>query len=225
MRLKLWWEKKKWLVISLLFFLIFSFATIKIISFTDKHLKPTLSRIAEAKIKAIATDLINQTIHKEIVEHIKYEKLVNVRTDVDGKIVMIQPNTREINRLATRMTTKIQAALKSMEKEEIKIPLAQVFNNQLLAGVGPWIKVQVYPMGTVDAAIVDRFQEAGINQTRHMVYLRAQAEIRIVVPLVTTKIEIPSEMLIAETIIVGEVPKFYMNYDKGKQAVDNYTLH
>lgn len=123
----------------------------------------------------------------------------------------MQPNTREINKLATRMTTKIQESLKTMDKQEIRIPIAQVFNNQLLAGIGPWIKVQVYPMGTVDSAIVDRFQEAGINQTRHMIYLRTMAQIRIVVPLVTTQVEIPSEMLIAETIIVGDVPKFYMN--------------
>ncbi len=78
-------------------------------------------------------------------------------------------------------------------------------------------------MGTVDATIVDKFQEAGINQTRHMVYLKIIAQIKVVVPLVSTEIEIPAEMLIAETIIVGEVPKFYMNYDR-KKTVDNYTL-
>lgn len=224
MRLDLWWKKKKGWIIALLLFVIIVFLAIKIIWITDEHLKPTLSRIAEARTKAIATNLINQTIHKEIVQHIRYEELVIVRTDTNGRIVMMQPNTREINRLATRMTTKIQAALKTMERQEIRIPLAQVFNSQLLAGVGPWIKVQVYPMGTVDASIIDRFQEAGINQTRHMVYLRVVAQIRIVVPMVTTEIEIPSEMLIAETIIVGEVPKFYMSYDRGKKSVDQYTL-
>lgn len=224
MRLDLWWKKKKGLIVFLIFLILISFLTLNCIRIIDNHLKPTLSRIAEAKVKAMATNLINETIHKEIVEHIKYEKLVIIKTDTNGRIVMMQPNTREINRLATRMTTQIQKALKSMEKQEVRIPLAQVFNNQLLAGVGPWIKVQIYPMGTVDAAIVDRFQESGINQTRHMVYLRTVAQIRIVVPLVSTQIEIPSEMLIAETIIVGEVPKFYMNYGGGKKTVDNYTL-
>lgn len=224
MKTNLWWKKNKWLIRLTLFLLLALFLSIKIIGLIDDHLKPTLSKIAESQTKAIATNLINQTIHKEIIEHIRYEELVNIKTDNNGRVVMMQPNTREINRLATRMTTKIQDALKSMEQEEIRIPLAQVFNNQLLAGIGPWIKVQVYPMGTVDAAIVDRFQEAGINQTRHMVYLRTLAQVRIVVPLVTTQVEIPSEMLIAETIIVGEVPKYYMNYGREKKSVDNYAV-
>lgn len=224
MKSSLWWRKNKfWLSLTFFLLLVF-FISVKVICLIDEHLKPTLSTIAESKTKAIATNLINQTIHKEIVEHIRYEELVSIKTDNNGRVVMMQPNTREINRLATRMTTKIQDALKSMEQEEIRIPLAQVFNNQLLAGVGPWIRVQVYPMGTVDASIVDRFQEAGINQTRHMVYLRTLAQIRIVVPLVTTQVEIPSEMLIAETIIVGDVPKFYMNYGREKKSVDNYTV-
>lgn len=224
MKIKLWWKKKKGLIIFLLIFFAIVYLSLKTICLIDEHLKPTLAKISESKIKALATDLINETINKEIVDHIKYENLVTVRTDNDGRVVMMQPNTREINRLATRMTTKIQDALKTIEQEEISIPLAQVFNNQLLAGVGPWIKVKVYPMGTVDAAIVDRFQEAGINQTRHMVYLKALAQVKIVVPLVTTEVQIPTEMLIAETIIVGEVPKFYMSYGKDKKMTDNFSV-
>lgn len=211
MRFNLWWKQYKALIIFFMVLISLLFLLTRLIFVIDQHLKPTLAKIAEAKTKAVATNLVNDTIHKEIVEHIRYERLVEIKTDQSGRVVMMQPNTREINKLATKMTTKIQQALKEMEKQEIKIPLAQVFNNQFLSGIGPWIKVQVYPMGTVDSEIIDRFQEAGINQTRHRIYLRTVAQIRIVVPLVTAELKIPSEMLIAETIIVGDVPKFYMN--------------
>lgn len=214
MRFNLWWKRYKALIIFFIVLISLLFLITRLIFVIDQHLKPTLAKIAEAKTKAIATNLVNDTIHKEIVEHIRYEELVEIKTDQSGRVVMMQPNTREINKLATKMTAKIQRALKEMEKQEIKIPLAQVFNNQFLSGIGPWIKVQVYPMGTVDSEIIDRFQEAGINQTRHMIYLRTIAQIRIVVPLVTAELKIPSEMLIAETIIVGDVPRFYVNNQK-----------
>lgn len=214
MRFNLWWKRYKALMIFFMVLISLLFLLTRLIFVIDQHLKPTLAKIAEAKTKAVATNLVNDTIHKEIVEHIRYEELVEIKTDQSGRVVMMQPNTREINKLATKMTTKIQQALKEMEKQEIKIPLAQVFNNQFLSGIGPWIRVQVYPMGTVDSEIIDRFQEAGINQTRHMIYLRTIAQIRIVVPLVTAELKIPSEMLIAETIIVGDVPRFYMNNQK-----------
>ena len=53
------------------------------------------------------------------------------------------------------------------------------------------------------------FEDAGINQTRHKIYLILNATVRIVVGNTSQTVEISSQVLISETIIVGSVPESY----------------
>jgi len=178
----------------------------------ETHLKPTLLAIAEAKATLIATQSINSVINDSVNLSIDPKKLVNITLDNRGRVVLIQPNTMEFNKIAADTTIKVQNILRDIGEEKIKIPMGQILGSQLLASIGPNITITVIPVGTVQVKVIDKFEQAGINQTRHMVYLIATTQIRIVVPLVSKSVSVNTQVPIAEYVVVGEVPSTYMQF-------------
>ncbi len=178
----------------------------------EAHLKPTLMAIAEAKAIQVATHTINTVVNEKVSQQIDPQTLVNIKLDSRGRVVFIQPNTLEFNRLAADTTIKVQAALKMITDEKVYIPVGQVLGSQLLASWGPPIVVTIIPIGTVQVKVVDKFEQAGINQTRHMIYLFATTNVRIVVPLVSSTVSVNTQVPIAEYVVVGEVPSTYVQF-------------
>lgn len=176
----------------------------------ESHLKPTLLAIAEAKATLIATETINNVINEKVSKEINTDKMINVRVDERGRVVLIQPNAMEFNRLAADTTIKVQDGLKAISAEKIYIPIGQVLGSQLMASWGPNIVVTIIPIGTVQVTVVDKFDQAGINQTRHLVYLTATTTVRIVVPLVSKSVNVTTQVPIAEYVVVGDVPNTYV---------------
>lgn len=195
-----------------LVFLILLTAAVYSFWIVENHLKPTLLAIAEAKATVLATQAINNVINEKVSSIIDPQQLVNIKLDTHGRVVFIQPNTLEFNKLAADTTIKVQDALKLVTEEKIYIPMGQVLGSQLLASWGPKIVVTIMPIGTVQVKVVDKFEQAGINQTRHMVYLFATTHVRIVVPLVSSTVSVNTQVPIAEYVVVGEVPSTYVQF-------------
>jgi len=180
-------------------------------TFVEIRLKPTLKELAEAKATEVGTQAVNNALAETAALDIRYEDLMHWKTDGQGNIVAVQPNTGEINRIAAGTTSKVQEVLKQIQKVRVGLPLGQVFGSALLAGVGPWINVSVIPIGVVSTRVTDSFEVAGINQLRHRVYLELRANMKILVPLVSSNVTINTSMPIAEAIILGDVPNFYVS--------------
>jgi len=165
----------------------------------ERNLKPTILTIAKAYAEQIAVDAIQNAVNEKIAKSVEYKDLIFIRTDNRGRIVLMQANTIKINNLAADTVLDIQKSLASLEGKEIPIPMGQVLQSQLLAAYGPKIKVTLVPIG--------------INQTRHRLYLNVSGRVKIVIPMASDYVEVTSQIPIAETIIVGEVPETYLNLD------------
>lgn len=205
-------KRRRGMPALVLFILLIALVSLILFWLTETHLKPTILTIAEARATFIATQAVNKVINEKVSGTIDPQNLVHVKFDSKGKVVLIQPNTMEFNKLAADTTIKVQDALRSITEEKIYIPIGQVIGSQLLASYGPKITVTLLPIGTVQVSVVDKFEQAGINQTRHMVYLVATTQVRIVVPLVSKSVEVQTQVPVAEYVIVGEVPSTYVQF-------------
>ena len=143
---------------------------------------------------------------------IEPDKLIIVKMDNRGRVVFIQPNTMEFNKLAADTTIQVQDALGRLTEENIYIPIGQVLGSQILASFGPKIVVSILPIGTVQVKVIDKFEQAGINQTRHLVQLVATTNIKIVVPLVSKTVSVTTQVPVAEYVVVGEIPNTYVQF-------------
>jgi sporulation protein YunB len=193
----------------LIFGLVLLILTLASFLITERNIRPTLLALAEAKAKILAIQAINSAVNQEIVETVKYQDLIGIHKDTRGRIVLIQPNTVEISRLAAKTTAFVQAKLEALKDQDIALPLGQVFGSALLANMGPRIRVSVVPLGTVNVTLSSDFKEAGINQTLHQLFLDIEADVQVVIPLVRSTTQVHTIVPLAQTVIVGEVPEQY----------------
>ena len=98
--------------------------------------------------------------------------------------------------------------------------MGSITNSKLLSGRGPDIKVRIIPVGSVSTDFSDEFIQAGINQTRHKIYLELKTQVRIIVPLGSDIINVSTRVPITDTIIVGDVPDSYVNVDNEDQMLN-----
>lgn len=200
-------SKKALLFILLLMLIIYIFYKL------DRDLKPIMMALCDAQARIIATETVSETIKEEFATKISYDDIMNIKTDREGNIVMIQANTVELNRIGSDIALSVQKKIEDIGGRGVKIPLGTLVQNDLFAYYGPKITFKMQPVGSVVTSYRSQFQAAGINQTRHIVYLDITTSIQVVIPLARNIINVTSNIPIAESIIVGKVPNTYANID------------
>ena len=67
------------------------------------------------------------------------------------------------------------------------------------------------------------FSQHGINQTVHKIYLEVTCKVSIASQYDSIEGETTNQILMAETMIVGQIPSSYYNFD-GLQPIDTTKL-
>ncbi|AGL01176.1 sporulation protein YunB [Desulfoscipio gibsoniae] len=207
--------KKLFLIVSLFFLML------TIYFFLDTRVRPTLFSIAEIEATQMAVAVINQTVQQEVSGgDIDYQDFITVHRDYNGRVALMQANTVWINRVSADITLEVQEKLQGLNAKQISVPMGQLLGSYIFADMGPHIKINIHPMGTVSVNVLDRFEQAGINQTRHKIYLDFSTMVRVVIPLHSGEVKVATKVPVAESIIVGDVPEAVINIPGGILGVD-----
>jgi sporulation protein YunB len=177
----------------------------------DRNLRPTILSVATARADIYATEAINDAVSEQLARKILYQDLILLQKDREGRIILAQINSMEVNRLMTETTMRVQESLLSLKGEVIYIPLGQALGSYLLAHYGPRIPITLVPIGRVNTDIIDTFEHAGINQVRHKLYFDIHAEVQVVIPFVSSVIMVSTAVPIVDAIYPGEVPDTVIN--------------
>ena len=192
----------------LLFLLVFS--GMILLMFRSRY-REIIQELAETQVKNTTSDLTNDAIAKQIADGvIQYDRIVFFEKDLDGRITALKTNMSEINRLKTDILNIINDEILALDTSDIGIPLGSFFLPELLSGRGPVIPVNVLSIRNSDAAFSSNFVQAGINQTLHQLIMVVSVDVSILVLGHTSSFTITSEVVIAETVIVGSVPNTFL---------------
>lgn len=194
--------------------------SVGIILFIDSAIKPAMDAIAQVRVRYYAVDIMNNAIKQVTSTEDNIRSIVEVLTNADGSVRLVQTDSVAMNRLSTLVSQTAQDMLQQLTDIDISIPLGSLVSNGLFSGRGPDIKINMVPAGAVNTSFSTEFENAGINQTRHRVYLEVSAQVRIVAPLSGSAIEVKTIVPITEMIIVGDVPDTYINVDSVDSALD-----
>ena len=203
-------------VIGLIALLLISLVIVAMVNVTK-----VLKAIAEANMRSITTVAVNDAIYYTLSDGIRYEDLVTVERGDDGTIRSITSNAFQINRIARDTAYMSQQNLQEMSEDGIEVPLGAFLGIEAWAGFGPKIHIKIIPISNVSCAFSSKFVAEGINQTKHSIYLDVVADISIVMPSGTSNFASLTEVLIAESVIVGTVPDVYL---QGNLFGNGYTL-
>ena len=92
----------------------------------------------------------------------------------------------------------------------IAIPLGSLVFPEFFSGKGPLIPVHILSIRNSDAVFSSAFSHAGINQTMHTLTMEVSVDVAVLVLAETSSFTVTSEVVVAETVIVGEVPNTFL---------------
>ena len=181
-------------------------ATVLLVLFRIKY-HETIRSLAETQVKNTTSDLINDAIDAQIENgNIQYDRIVYFEKDLDGRITALKTNMSEVNRLKTSILNIINDEILSMDTTDLGIPIGSLVLPEFASGRGPQIPIQIISISNSDAGFESYFTEAGINQTLQKLTMNIIVDVSILVLGKAESFTVSSEVVVAETIIVGQVP-------------------
>ena len=164
-----------------------------------------------------AVDIVNSAVNDAVSEIISeggydFNYFVNLSKDESGNITAISSNMSHINSLSTEILERVMETADD-GSIDVGIPLGNLLGINLLTGTGPEINVEVVMLTSSKTDFKSIIQSAGINQSEYQLMLEVTIDIDVMVPWATESATTVTEVLIADTVIVGNVPETYLNLE------------
>ena len=190
--------------------LIFVFIVISILTFLNNVVNPVIISTMAAKTRTLSQRAVENAIFETINDTLVYDTLITITRDENGDVVLISTNSLQINLLARELVNIAQDKLEKIGTQGISIPIGTLTGLPIFVGRGPEIKVKMLPIGNITCKFSSEFKEAGINQTNHKLYLTVNSNVSVILPIENQIIETQTQIMIAESIIVGKIPDTYL---------------
>ena len=180
-------------------------------------LKDLSSQIAVSDAKDAVTIAVNRTI-TELMRDSNYDSdaFVTFVRDDSGAVTAISSNMARINALSAQILDRV-AGETSRKLLTVEIPAGNLTGISLLMGRGPGVPVQIVALSSSRVEFQNSIVTAGINQTKHQITLQVIVDIEVLVPWGTESAQAVTEVLIADTVVVGQVPETYVNLQESQE--------
>lgn len=196
---------RKLVVIFLILIIIFSFFYYK------KRVSSTIFEYAEKKVHSIVNISVNSAILIGLNNNIKYDDLIIIEKDMNGDISLIATDSYKINQINREISLSTQTLIETQVKKGIYVPFGTLSGISIFSGYGKSFKLDILSADSVVCKFNSIFESVGINQTRHALYINVFSIVNIILPLETKRVEIVTEFLVSEAVIVGKIPEVYLN--------------
>lgn len=183
----------------------------------DKRIYPAVLQVAESSIKADTIECISKTSMELFDEEFNYDEMIIIDKDNEGNINMIRANTVKLNYLTSRLSIRCNEELQKMGEVGVEVPFGWMTDNSAFYEFGPDLNVKIDPIGNMKVSYESKFESAGINQTRHKIYLNVEARVRMKIPLHSKEQVVTCQIPVAETIIVGKTPNTAIDLGGGNK--------
>ena len=209
-------KKKRVLIKILIFLLVFLFLVYLFFNF---YVNPQIVKSNTAQIKSYSINLINSAVSNTIVNN-DYDDLITILKDTDGNVSLLQVNSNNVNKLNNNIMTVVQNKLNEKDILNYKLPLGSFSGIPALSGFGPNVDLKIIQVGNVTTKYRSQILGLSINQSYHKIYITINVSVCIFLPLYTQNIEVSSQVLVAENLIVGKIPSTYLNTDNLTNALN-----
>ena len=183
------------------------------VSLLELRLRPMVITLAQAQAQNLVTSVVEQAFSREMnAQPDAYRQLVDIQRDETGAITALSADMPVLNQLRTTLTADVLQALQSADVSQIQVPLGSLVDLDLLWGLGPTVKVYSMTVGTVEGEFESQFTSAGVNQTVHRIILTLKVPLTLMLPGGAAETVCETQLCVAETVIVGQVPESYLQW-------------
>lgn len=176
----------------------------------DAMLRPTVTAAAESQANLYATKAIQETVYREMERlEMEYGDLVRLTYGDQGTVTSLQTDMLAMSKLQSAVTSSVIDSILRLSSQELSLPIGTLTGNPFLSGRGPEVEVRLIPAGFVETRLRNVFDGAGINQTRHQILLNIRLDYQAMLPGYAIGSQVDTDIVLAETVIVGLVPGAY----------------
>lgn len=172
-----------------------------------------IDKISEIKAKGVVSRIINEAIAETFASEENQNRLFSVENNKDS-VKTVQPNTILLNRMISDFGIMLQDRYEAVEPKKVKIPVGALTGSKFLSMTGLGVNIRILPLSVSSCSYESAFETQGINQTRYKIFLTVESTVRVLQPFSSKSIEVNNRILLAEMVIVGDVPESYVNVPK-----------
>ena len=183
------------------------------IALLQAKLRPVVAQAAQSLIQNQMTAVIDQAVATSLAQDdVEYGDLVSIQRDEEGSITSLTADTAAMNQLRLELVSQVLSVLEEVDVSVIRIPLGSLIDSELVWAKGPAIKDRALYVGSVSAEYERDFSSAGVNQTLHRIWLELSVPLKVLLPGQTLETRVDTKVCVGETVVVGQVPQFYLPY-------------
>ena len=187
-----------------------------------KAITPIIERQCRVKARSLATEFANEACINNM-QNITYDDLCTIVKDETNDVSLIKMNTININKLNSKIALEVQEKLNDTTISKFYVKLGSFTGIKLLAGRGPDVEVRMSTIGEVTTELKSEFEEMGVNQTLHRLYINVNCNVSLLTPFKDVDEHITAQVLISETVISGDIPDAYYDLE-GVSAEDTMNM-
>ena len=133
------------------------------------------------------------------------------RTDADGTITAVSIDVERVGQVSSLVLEHMMDG--DDGQIELDIPLETLFGVNFLPGLRLPLPVRILVLTTSDVRYRNELMSAAINQSKYQLYLDINMDLDILVPWAHQTETVGTQVLLAETVIVGKVPQTYVEVE------------
>lgn len=173
----------------------------------NSRVSPIVMELAESYGSSAVLEIMNDSVSDFFDSgDFGYSDLVRLRYNRNGFVTSVEYNSAEINKMKSRCIDVLNKNLSKLRSAKIKIPVGSLFNDLTLSGRGPSVTLRVSESAVPVIEVLSTFDSVGVNQSRHEIRMRVTAQVSAFIPPRTCEFSVTQDYVLAQTLIVGEVP-------------------
>ena len=174
---------------------------------TERALRPMLAAAARYQVRSQVTAAVEQWAARDLQERgVDYSDFVTITRNEAGEITALSADMARLNLLRAELSAHLLERLEDSQLE-LTVPVGSLLPFEPTWARGPELHLRALALGTASAEFESEFTSAGINQTRHRLWLELSVPVTVLLPGGGEELTVDSRLCVAETVIVGRVPQ------------------
>lgn len=174
---------------------------------TERALRPVLAAAARYQVRSQVTAAVEQWVARDLQKRgVDYSDFVTITRNEAGEITALSADMARLNLLRAELSAHLLERLEDSQLE-LTVPVGSLLPLEPTWARGPELHLRALAMGTASAEFESEFTSAGINQTRHRLWLELSVPVTVLLPGGGEELTVDSRLCVAETVIVGQVPQ------------------
>ena len=206
-RLKLERRLRRGLPLWVLTWLVAAAVMCAAVRLTECALRPVLAAAARYQVRSQVTAAVEQWAARDLQERgVDYSDFVTITRNEAGEITALCADMARLNLLRAELSAHLLERLEDSQLE-LTVPVGSLLPIEPTWARGPELHLRALALGTASAEFESELTSAGINQTRHRLWLELSVPVTVLLPGGGEELTVDSRLCVAETVIVGRVPQ------------------